>query len=342
MSMSKSRFWLAGAVFMLQAGAASAQTTLTVSSWVPQTHFLYTQILAPFGDRVSKATQGRVTVRVLPAAIGSPPQHFELARKGAADITWGNFTYEPDRFVSLWFAEFAFAGTNAQASSTALWRVYDKHLKSHKSYDGVQMLAVGLLGGGQIHHGKKAVVQLDDLKNTKVRMGGPIQKRFLEALGAVPVAAPAPKAYELLQSGVIDASLHSMESIVNFRLEASLKHHTLVPDGTYDGTFFIAMNKRKWNSLAAADREAISKISGEALSAEWGRQFDLQNSAATAKLKAAGHQFHDASPQLVAKIREVNDAMIKDWVEAAKKDGVADPAGMLVEYLSIYKSLAAK
>lgn len=249
MSMSKNRHWLAGlagAAFFMQAGIASAQTTLTLSSWVPQTHFLYTQFLAPFGERVSKATQGRVNIRVLPAAIGSPPQHYELARKGAADITWGNFTYEPERFVPLWFAEFAFAGTNAEASSVALWRVYDKHLKSNKTFDGVQMLAAGLLGGGQIHHGKRGVIQLEDLKNTKVRMGGPIQKRFLEALGSVPVAAPAPKAYELLQSGVIDASLHSMESIVNFRLEASLKHHTIVPDGAYDATFFAAMNGRKW------------------------------------------------------------------------------------------------
>ena len=201
--------------------AAAQTTTLTVSSWVPPTHFLHTQILAPYGEQIEKATEGRVKVRILPAALGSPPQHFELARKGAADITWGNFTYEPDRFVSMWFAEFAFAGTNAEAASVALWRVYDKHLKSNAAYEGIKMLCVGLLGGGQIHHGKKAIVSPDELANQKVRMGGPIQKRMLEALGVVPVAAPAPKAYELLQSGVIDGSLHSMESVVNFRLEES-------------------------------------------------------------------------------------------------------------------------
>lgn len=320
----------------------AAETTLTVSSWVPPTHFLHTQILVPYGEQIAKVTEGRVKIRILPAALGSPPQHFELARKGAADITWGNFTYEPDRFVSMWFAEFPFAGTNAEAASVALWRVYDKHLKSNVAYEGVKMLGVGLLGGGQIHHGKKTVVNPDDLANQKVRMGGPIQKRMLEALGSVPVAAPGPKAYELLQSGVIDASLHSMESVVNFRLEDSLKHHTVVPDGFYDATFFIAINGRKWDALDAKDRAAIEKISGEALSAEWGRQFDKQNEAAIAKLKAAGHTFADASPALITKIRAVNDGMIKDWTESAKKAGVADPAAVLADYHAAYKSLAKK
>lgn len=323
-------------------GDVRAQTELTVSSWVPPTHFLHTQILVPYGEAISKATEGRVKLRMLPAALGSPPQHFELARKGAADITWGNFTYEPDRFVALWFAEFSFAGTNAEAASTALWRVYDKHLKANAAFEGVKMLGVGLLGGGQIHHGKKAMVNPDDLANQKVRMGGPIQKRMLEALGAVPVAAPAPKAYELLQSGVVDGSLHSMESIVNFRLEESLKHHTVVPEGFYDATFFVVINAKKWANLDPRDRAAIEKISGEALSAAWGRQFDKQNTAAIARLKSTGHTFSDASAALIARIRDVNAGMIKDWVEAAKKAGVADPAAMLADYQAFYGSVAKK
>lgn len=320
--------------------AAHAQTTLTLSSWVPPTHYVVKDILQPWMADVEKATQGRVKIALLPKAVGAPAQHWELARKGVADITWGNFTYEPDRFKSLWFAELPFAGSNAEASSVALWQTYSRFLKDNEAYKGVTMLGVGMLGGGVINHGKKPVTSLEDLRNQKVRMGGPIQKRLLEDLGAIAVAAPAPKAYELLESGVIDASLHSMESVVNFRVEDKLKHHTKIPGGFYDGTFFVVMNEGKWNRLSAADREAIAKISGEALSRRFGAQFDVQNKAAEAKLRAAGHTFSEPSKALLDRVGAVRSKMLDEWAAEGASYGVKDPKGMLAFYEQQYKAQA--
>lgn len=76
----------------VMAPAAQAQTTLSLSNWVPPTHFLTTEILEPWMAEVAKVTQGRVTIKALPKPVGGLAQHFELARKGVADITWGNFT----------------------------------------------------------------------------------------------------------------------------------------------------------------------------------------------------------------------------------------------------------
>lgn len=324
------------------AASAQAETVLTVSSWVPQTHFIYTDILVPYAENVAKATEGRVTLNIMPAPLGSPPQHFELARTGVADITWGNFTYEPERFTAMWFAEFPFVGTDAEAASAALWRTYEKHLANDPVFDGVHMLGVGLLGGGQIHHGSKSVITPEDMANQKVRIGGPIQTRIMEALGAVPVAAPPTKAYELLEGGVIDASLHSVESVMNFRLEESLTHHTIVPGGLYDSTFFIVMNEAKWESLDEADQAAISAISGEALSRVWGQQFNAQHEKAMKLFTETGHEFHKPSDELMAAITTVSDQMIADWVEAAKAVGVADPVAMRADYLTSYAELSAE
>ena len=315
--------------------------TLTMSSWVPPTHFLYTDILKPWADQVATVTEGRVNVMILPAALGSPPQHWELARTGVADITWGNFTYEPERFVSMWFAEFPNMGTNATAQSVALWRAYETHLQDVAAYDGVKMLGVGMFGGGQMHHGTTTITSPDQVSGQKFRMGGPIQEQILTSLGAVPVAAPATKAYEMLDSGVIDGSLHTMESIVNFRLDKSLTHHTIFPSGFYDATFFIAMNGAKWDALSQADKDAIGSISGEALSSAWGKQFDIQNAAAFDRLGAAGHQIVDASPELIGAVDAIYDTMVASWIEAAKADGVADPAALLQDFQSSYAELAA-
>ena len=331
----------ATALMVASAQVASAEN-LTMSSWVPPTHFAHTDFLVPFTEKVAEVTEGRVTVTILPAPLASPPQHWELARNGIADITWGNFTYEPERFVSMWFAEFPNAGTNAEAQSRALWQTYEAHLADNAAFEGVKMLAVGMFGGGQLHHGKETITSPEDIANVKFRMGGPIQEKLLTSLGAVPVAAPATKAYEMLESGVIDGSLHTMESVVNFRLEDSLKHHTIFPNGFYDATFFVIMNGAKWDGLTDQDKAAIQGIIGEELSAAWGKNFDAQNPAATEKLGAAGHEIVDASPELIAAVDSIYDTMVADWVEAAKAAGVADPQAMLSFYNDTYKSLAGE
>lgn len=321
-------------------GVASAQTTLTLSSWVPPTHYLVKDILQPWMADVEKATEGRVKISLLPKAVGAPPQHWELARKGVADITWGNFTYEPERFKHVWFAELPMMGTSAEASSVALWRTHDKYLSKNEAFKGVTLLGTGMLGGGQFHHPSKVIDTPDDLKGQKVRMGGPIQKRLLDDLGAIPVAGPGTKAYEMLEGGVIDASLHALESVINFRLDGKLKNHTLIPGGLYDATFFIAMNEGKFKSLSAADQAAIMKVSGEALSRRWGQEFDKQNKSAEATLRANGHQFAQPNPTLLDNIRKVRTAMLQELNAEGPKFGVADHNGMVAFYEQQYKALA--
>lgn len=322
--------------------AAHAATTLTMSNWVPPTHYITTDILVPWAQKVEEATEGRVKIRTLPKPIGSPPQHFELARRGVADITWGNLTYEPDRFTSIWFAELPLGGTDAEASSVALWQAYEKHLKDQPPYNEVKMLGLGLLGGGIINHGSKDIVELEDLSNQKIRMGGPIQKRILEELGAIPVAAPATKAYELLESGVVDGSLHPRESVVNFRLEDELTHHTMIPGGLYDASFFLVMNSGKWERISPKDQAAIMSVSGESFSRLWGQSFNEQNNAAEAQLRAAGNKFSEPSEELVAKAAEIRSTMANEWIELAKTVGVKDPAALLADYEAFYKKLSAK
>jgi TRAP-type transport system periplasmic protein len=319
---------------------AHAQTTLTMSSWVPPTHFVAKDILQPWMAEVERATEGRVKINMLPKAVGSPPQHWELARKGVADISWGNFTYEPERFKSMWFVELPMMGSSCEASSVALWRTHSQFLASNDAFKGVQMLGVGLLGGGQFHHPSKVIDTPDDLKGQKVRMGGPIQKRLLEDLGAIPVEGPGTKAYELLQGGVIDASLHPIESVVNFRLDGILKNHTIIPGGLYDASFFVVMNEGKFKGLSAADQQAIMKVSGEMLSRRWGQEFDKQDKAAQAKLRADGHKFAEPNMTLLDNVRKVRTDMLKELQAEGPSFGVKDAGAMVSFYEQQYKSLA--
>ena len=318
--------------------ARAETTTLTMSSWVPPTNFVVKDVLQPWMAEVERVTEGRVKITLLPKALGSPAQHWELARKGVADVTWGNFTYEPERFKHLWFAELPLMGSKSEASSVALWHTYEKFLAGNDVFKGVVMLGTGKIGGGQFHHPSKVIASPDDLKGQKVRMGGPIQKRILEDLGAIPVSAPVTKAYELLEGGVIDASLHGMEAVVNFRLDGKLKNHTLVQDGMYDATFFVVMNEGKFKTLSAADQKAVMKVSGEILSRRWGKEFDKHNREAEAQLRAAGHQFAQPSEALLSSIRNIRASMLKELQAEGPSFGVKDVNAMVSFYEQQYQA----
>lgn len=314
-------------------------TTLTLSNWVPPTHFITTDILQVWAENVEQATEGRVKIRMLPKPVGSPPQHWELARKGIADITWGNFTYEPERFKAVWFAEFPFSGDNAEAQTVALWDTYEKYLQDTPAFQGVKLLGTGMFGGGAIHHSKKDIVMPADLENQKIRMGGPIQKRLLEEMGAVPIAAPGPQVYELVESGVVDGSLNPIESVINFRAADMLKHHTLIPKGFYDATFFLAMNEGTWNELSDADKQAIMSVSGEHFSRLWGSEYDRQTKMALEELKEQNHTFNTPSPELLAKIEEVNKKVFKEWAADGDSFHVEKPMEMVEFYRMRYDAL---
>jgi TRAP-type C4-dicarboxylate transport system substrate-binding protein len=143
-----------------------------------------------------------------------------------------------------------------------------------------------------------------------------------------------------LEGGVIDASLHALESVIAFRLDGKLKNHTIIPGGLYDATFFVAMNEGKFKRLSAADQQAVQKVSGEMLSRLWGQVLDKQNKSAEATLRANGHKFAQPNPALLDNIRKVRSAMLKELQAEGPAFGVKDVGAMVGFYEQQYQSLA--
>ena len=96
------------------------------------------------------------------------------------------------------------------------------------------------------------------------------------------------------------------------------------------------------DGLSDEDKAAIEAISGETLSAAWGRNFDTQTQAATEKLGSEGHEINEASPELIAAVDTIYNTMVADWIEAAKAAGVEDPEAMLNFYNETYKTLSGE
>jgi len=256
------------------ASSAFAETKLTISNWLPPTHPLFSEVIVKMAENITEATGGEVTTIILPAPLGPPPAQFDIAANGVADITFGVQGYNAGRFKTTNLAELPFLGDSAEAISVAYWNTYEKMLKNAGEYDNVKVLAVFTHGPGEIFLKKGDVASPDVLKGQKLRVGGGFVHKVATILGAVPVEGPSSKAYELLSQGVADGILFPFESVNAFKLIPELSEAITIPGGLYNTSFFIVMNKAKWESLTPRQQGEIDSVTGEALARLAGQMWD--------------------------------------------------------------------
>lgn len=304
---------------MLGAVPAMAAETLTMSIWVPTAHPLVQEVLLPLAKDIGEATEGRVTVNVLPAPLGPPPAHFDLVANGIVDIAQGNQVYTPGRFKTSNIAEMPFLGDTAEAVSVAYWRTFEKILINSGEYDQVKVLAVFTHGPGAVFAKGKDLTKPDALKGMKIRVGGGIAHEVAAALGAVPIEGPSSKAYELLSQGIADGIFFPFESVNSFKVMPLLDEGLIVPGGLYNTSFFIVMNKAKWDALSDEDKKAIESVTGEKLVRRAGQMWDRADAAAREEMKgkinlqtASPEQMEllhkQLQPLIEAKIAEISSA----------------------------------
>ena len=341
MKFSAFKFALTATVLgVLSVGGVSAQTTLTMSSWVGPTHPLTRDVLGGWAAAVEKATNGRVKLQMLPKAPMAAAGTFDGVRDGLVDVSYVTASYTPARHPLPLLAELPGSGGSAEVNSVAYNRIHWKYLQQANEYKGVKLLGVFTHGPGQMFSVKKPVTSVADLAGMKVRSGGGISEASAKALGASPLVKPAPESYELLSSGVADATFFPSESIRSFNLDKVVKHATYFPGGFYSSSFGFFMNEDKWNKLSKQDQDAITSVSGEALARLAGKAWDAADKVGIEALKAAGVTMVDANPAFVADVRKRTEPLISDWVKAANAKGI-DGAKVFAEFHEELKKVAA-
>jgi TRAP-type C4-dicarboxylate transport system substrate-binding protein len=192
----------------LAAGSAFAQeVTLKIHHFLPPKGTIQAQVFEPWCEKIGKESNGRLKCQIYPSMQlgGTPPQLFDQARDGVADIIWTIPTYQAGRFNKSEVFELPFMAKNAESGSPALWDYIQKN--SLDEFRGVKLLAAHVHDGSLLHFTSKRVTTLDDLKGLKVRAPTRIATKFLTALGATPVQMPVPQVTESLSKGVIDGAM---------------------------------------------------------------------------------------------------------------------------------------
>jgi len=308
--------------------SASAQE-LVLSSWLPPKHPIVTGVIQPWADQVAEATDGRVTVRILPKPVGSPPEHFDLAAEGIVDITYGLHSFtKDDRFLRSRIGQFSFIADTATDGSRAYWDVYAGTLDAEAEHQGTKLLGLWVHGPGMFHNNQRKIETPEDFSGLKVRTPGGYIAGLAQELEIITQFMGPGEVYEKLSRGVIDGVTFPMEALQAFNLTEHVKYSMRVPGGIYNTSWFMVMNEDIWDSLPDEDRTAIENVSGAALAELAGSVWDGADTRGAAYIADRDITVYDAPAPVLAAIRELAARHEAAWADSVQKTGFDGAAAL--------------
>ena len=307
---------------LVLAADASAQTRLTYSTFFPPAN-LQSQLAEQWCREVEKRTGGKVAVEYYPGqTLTKAAQCYDGVVEGISDIGFSCLAYSRGRFPTMAAVDLPLGyKTAAQATATAN-AVYRQFKPAE--LDDTEVMYFHGHGPGLLFTVSKPVRTLEDLQGLKIRSTGNSAK-LVAALGGTPVAKSMAENYQLLQKGVVDGSMHPIESNKSFNLGEVCKFGTDSFDVAYTTVFFIVMNKAKWNSLDPESQKAIREINEE-----WA----VKHAAAWDENDVAGRQFLldqggtilPLSPEESARWVKAARPVLDDYVAEADAKGLSGRA----------------
>lgn len=311
--------------FIVPSARAQGVITLRLHHFLPPVSNAHTKLLAPWARKVEAESQGRIKIDIFPAMQlgGTPPQLFDQARDGVADIVWTLPGSTPGRFPSTEVFELPFiASKRAVVNARAAQEFADGHLKDEVK--DVKMLSYWAHDAGVIH-ANRAVRSMDDLKGLKLRNPTRLAGEALKALGAVSVGMPVPQVPESLAQRVIDGAVIPWEVVPAVKVQELVRFHTEIPGSPtlYTASFFLAMNKAKYEAMPADVRGVIDANSGQAFARMAGAMWDNEAATVAAMVRArSGNTIITISEEEKARWIAATLPVHAAWIEQVKARGL--------------------
>jgi len=319
MSLERTFCVLLGALSIAFVNPATAQeVTLKIHHFLPPPSTVHAKFIVPWCEKIGKESGGRLKCQIYPSMQlgGAPPQLYDQAKDGVADIIWTLPGYTAARFPIVEAFELPFMMTNPEATSRALWLYVQQHARAE--FKDVHPLAFHVHGPGYIHMREKQVRMLADLKGLKVRAPTRLTNRLIGTFGATPVGMPVPQVPEALSKGVIDGAMIPWEVVPAVKVQELTRFHTETDakfPALYTSTFVFAMNAGRYNSLPPDLKKVIDQNSGEELSASIGRIFHEADAPGRKLAEARNNQFYTVPAAELEQWRKTAQPIVDEWVK---------------------------
>ena len=339
--------------FLTYAGAAVAapavsrtafgqtpQVTLKLHHFLPPVSNAHTKLLVPWARKVEKDSDGRIKIDIFPSMQlgGTPPQLYDQARDGVADITWTLPGSTPWRFPKIEVFELPFVvNKRALSNAQAVQAFYEAQLRDE--FKEVHPICLWAHDHGLIHANKQ-IKTMDDLKGLKLRSPTRLAGDALKALGANGIPMPIPQVPEALAQRVLDGCVVPWEVVPAIKVHELVKFHTEIPGSPtlYTATFILAMNKQKYEALPADLKKVIDQNSGQVAAQLAGKMWDEQAIVVEDLVKKCGNTVTQLDKAESDRWQKATQPVVDAWVKASKEKGfdgnklLADAKALLAKY----------
>jgi TRAP-type C4-dicarboxylate transport system substrate-binding protein len=315
---------MANPALIRSAHAQAPQVTLKLHHFLPPVANGHAKMLAPWAKKVEADSQGKIKIDIFPSMQlgGTPPQLYDQVRDGVVDLCWTLPGSTPGRFPTTEVIELPFvAARRGIVNARAAQEFADAHLKDEVK--DVKILSYWAHDHGLIHANRQ-VKTMDDLKGLKLRNPTRLAGEALKALGAVSIGMPVPQVPESLAQKVIDGAVVPWEVVPAIKVHELVKFHTEIPGSPtlYTASFFLAMNKAKYEGLPADLKAVIDKNSGQAFATLAGNMWDEAGAAVLDMVKKRGNTISSISEEEKARWIKATEPVHAAWIEQVKAKGL--------------------
>jgi TRAP-type C4-dicarboxylate transport system substrate-binding protein len=305
--------------FIVCSGSVQAGPTikLTYSNFFPPTH-IQSQLAEAWCKEVEKRTNGRVEVQYFPGqTLTKANQCYDGVVTGLSDIGFSVLAYTRGRFPVMEVVDLPLGYPSGVVATEVVNEVY-QHFKP-KELSDTEVMYLHAHGPGLLHTKGKAVRKLEDLKGLKIRAHGTSAKVVL-ALGGTPVAKPMPETYQMLQKGVVDGAMYPLEANKGWKLGEVTDYCTAAFSAAYTTSFFVVMNKEKWNSLPADVQATIRQINKEWV-VKHGQAWDTSDFVGLRYFLNQGNEILGLDDKEQERWKEAVAPVIDEYAEEMNKKG---------------------
>jgi TRAP-type C4-dicarboxylate transport system substrate-binding protein len=248
--------------------------------------------------------------------------------EGLSDLGFSVLAYTRGRFPVMSAVDLPLGYSSGSVATQVINRVYNQF--HPKEFDDVKVMYLHAHGPGLIHTKGKAIHKLEDVKGLKFRAHG-TSALVVQALGGTPVPKPMPECYEMLQKGVVDGAVYPFEADKGWKLGEVTNYAVAAFDAAYTTSFFVVMNKGKWESLPADVQKTI-----EAINQEWilkhGEAWDTSDVEGMHYFLNQGGTIVGLDKKEMARWKAAVAPIVNDYVADAKTKGISN-AQEIVDFI---------
>lgn len=331
---------LIGAIAAALALPAVAQDKyeVKVAEFVGAQHFM-TKWLVQWGEKLEKASNGRLVFKHFPGAqMAPPPAHYDLARTGRAEVSWFLHGGTPGRFPLTELISLPYMVGSSEIGTKVL---NDRELRSRyldAEHRGIKVLLLLTHQPGNIHTTRVPIRKADDLKGLRIRFAAPTIRDFVAALGGTAVGVQPGEQLEMLQKGTLDGTFIDYGGAgIAFKMGGTIKYSTEMY--SYVGSFGIGMNPEFYQKLPADLRKLVDE-SMVGVEKEVGEGWDALDAIGKKLLVEGGSEPIRLSKAEDARFRKVGEQVVVARIK--ELDGKRLPASEVYKMMKTLSERHAK